>query len=82
MIGYSDDETPTPFILLANGTSSTLCALVALSLFILSWAFYTVQLRLPEALVLDTIQRADLRTCVNMILRFVRTFLILFFVFH
>ncbi|CAL1697986.1 unnamed protein product [Somion occarium] len=49
MIGYSDDETPTPFILLAN-----------------------VQLRLPEALVLDTIQRADLRTCVNMILRFYR----------
>ena len=22
MIGYSDDETPTPFILLANGTSN------------------------------------------------------------
>ena len=30
MIGYSDDETPTPFILLANGTSSRFLSLLRL----------------------------------------------------
>ncbi|KAH9922319.1 uncharacterized protein BXZ73DRAFT_51396 [Epithele typhae] len=49
MIGYSDDETPTPFILLAN-----------------------VQTRLPQALLLDSLRRATLTGCAQLLLRLYR----------
>ncbi|TFY53218.1 hypothetical protein EVJ58_g9570 [Rhodofomes roseus] len=47
MVGFSSEECPTPFILLAN-----------------------VQTRLPQALVLDTIQHGTLAECVILISRF------------
>ncbi|KAI1790577.1 hypothetical protein LXA43DRAFT_890846 [Ganoderma leucocontextum] len=49
LVGYSNDETPTPFILLAN-----------------------VQTRLPQALLLDSLKKASLARCAQLLLQFYR----------
>ncbi|OCH91320.1 hypothetical protein OBBRIDRAFT_887032 [Obba rivulosa] len=49
MVGYSYEETPTPFILLAN-----------------------VQTRLPQALILDAVEKSSLAFCAQTIIRFYR----------
>ena len=53
MIGYSNEETPTPFILLANGA-------ISLSMSVLSPDSRAVQTRLPQAMLLDAIKNANL----------------------
>ncbi|KAI0717740.1 hypothetical protein C8T65DRAFT_571587 [Cerioporus squamosus] len=59
MVGYSNDETPTPFILLANGNILTILT-------------YPVQTRLPQALLLDALKNAGLAQCARIMLHFYR----------
>ena len=67
MVGYSNDETPTPFILLANGAwmilGRNLCVTHAMT--------WLVQTRLPQALLLDAIKNANLAKCAQLMLQFV-----------
>ena len=66
MVGYSNDETPTPFILLANGEPFVyvLSSYAAQSV-------VSVQTRLPQALLLDALKNANLARCAQVLLQFV-----------
>lgn len=67
MLGFSDEDTPTPFILLSNGE----CVAVSVFRPAPTMTVGLVKTKTPEAIVQETLRTASLATCMELMLRFV-----------